>query len=104
MAFTGSLTMRTMAPSAADVVHDLAVQAELLSADGKNVVASAVSPSRRMLATVPIAVELSMHEPVPPESAAVVQVFAQDLVAHYRGSPFYNLPGGSESSPPTAAG
>jgi predicted PurR-regulated permease PerM len=36
--------------------------------------------------------------------AAVVQVFAQDLVARYRESPFYNLPGESESSPPTAAG
>jgi hypothetical protein len=36
--------------------------------------------------------------------AAVVQVFAQDLVARYRESPFYNLSGESESSPPTAAG
>jgi predicted PurR-regulated permease PerM len=34
--------------------------------------------------------------------AAVVQVFVSDLVARYRESPFYNLPGDSQGSPPSA--
>lgn len=41
------------------VPYDLAIQADLLSADGKNVVASALTPARRMTVTSPIALALS---------------------------------------------
>lgn len=41
------------------IPYDLAVQAELLSADGKTVVATAVTPARRMTPTSPITLALS---------------------------------------------
>lgn len=40
------------------VPYDLAVQAELLSADGKTVLASAVTPVRRLVTALPFAIEL----------------------------------------------
>lgn len=41
------------------IAYDLAVQSELLAADGKNVVATAVTPARRMSVTSPLALVLS---------------------------------------------
>ena len=41
------------------IAYDLAIQAELLAADGKSVVASAVTPARRLTTTPPITVELA---------------------------------------------
>ncbi len=46
------------------IAYDLAIQAELLSADGKNVVASAVTPARRMIATTPISIELATKDAI----------------------------------------
>jgi hypothetical protein len=46
------------------IAYDLAIQAELLSADGKNVLASAVTPARRMIATSPISIELATKDPI----------------------------------------
>jgi hypothetical protein len=46
------------------IAYDLAIQADLLDASGKNVVASAVTPARRMTATVPISLELADQGPV----------------------------------------
>jgi hypothetical protein len=43
----------------AKIPYDLAIEAELLSADGKNVVAKAVTPARRMTVTSPISIALS---------------------------------------------
>ncbi len=40
------------------IAYDLAIQADLLTADGKGVAASAVTPARRMTATTPILLEL----------------------------------------------
>jgi hypothetical protein len=48
----------------AQVTYDLAIQADLLAADGKNVVASVVSPARRLAATTPIALELVSQGPI----------------------------------------
>ncbi len=46
------------------IAYDLAIQADLLAADNKTVVASAVTPARRMTATLPIAIELASQGPV----------------------------------------
>ncbi len=46
------------------IAYDLAIQAELLSADGKNVLAAAVTPARRMLAVSPLSIELANKEPI----------------------------------------
>ena len=43
----------------ARIPYDLAIQAELLSADGKNVAATAITTARRMTVTSPIALALS---------------------------------------------
>ncbi|MGH7140474.1 MAG: hypothetical protein ACREHD_32465, partial [Pirellulales bacterium] len=42
----------------AKIPYDLAIEAELLTADGKNVVAKAVTPARRMTVTSPISIAL----------------------------------------------
>jgi hypothetical protein len=44
--------------------YDLAIQADLLAADGKAVIASAVTPARRMLAGLPFSLELASQTPV----------------------------------------
>lgn len=41
------------------IPYDIAIQAELLSADGKNVLATAVTPSRRMIPSSPLRLALS---------------------------------------------
>ena len=46
------------------IEYDLAIQAELLAADNKTVVASAVATARRMRAVTPIALELASQTPV----------------------------------------
>ncbi len=46
------------------IAYDLAIQGELLSADGKNVLATAVTPARRMTATTPLSIELATKDPV----------------------------------------
>lgn len=46
------------------IAYDLAIQAELLAADNKTVVATAVTPARRMLATPPMTLELASQTPV----------------------------------------
>ncbi len=46
------------------LAYDLAIEADLLSADNKTVLASAVTPARRMTAGVPIALELASQDPV----------------------------------------
>lgn len=45
------------------IAYDLAIQAELLAADNKTVVASAVTPARRMTATLPISIQLAGQGP-----------------------------------------
>ncbi|MBI3838596.1 MAG: hypothetical protein HY288_11775 [Planctomycetia bacterium] len=51
-------------PDLALFAYDLAIGANLLAADNKSVVASAVTPARRMLATSPISLELASQGPV----------------------------------------
>ena len=46
------------------IAYDLAIEAELLTADNKSVAASAVTPARRMTASVPISLELASQDPV----------------------------------------
>jgi hypothetical protein len=46
------------------IAYDLAIEAELLAADNKTVIASAVTGARRMAADVPISLELASKDPV----------------------------------------
>jgi hypothetical protein len=46
------------------IAYDLAIQAELLDATGKNTIATVVTPARRMIATTPIRVELASANPI----------------------------------------
>jgi hypothetical protein len=46
------------------IAYDLAIQAELLAADNKTVVATAVTPARRMAATLPMTLELASQTPL----------------------------------------
>jgi hypothetical protein len=46
------------------IAYDLAIQAELLAADNKTVVATAVTPARRMTASLPMTIELAGQAPV----------------------------------------
>lgn len=46
------------------IAYDLAVQAELLAPDNKTVVATAVTPARRMLPTLPMTLELTSQTPI----------------------------------------
>jgi hypothetical protein len=52
------------------IAYDLAIQADLLAADGKSVLASAVTPARRLLATAPLAVELAANAPIEARAGA----------------------------------
>jgi hypothetical protein len=51
-------------PDLALLPYDLAIQADLLAADNKSVVASAVTPARRMPAINPISLELASQGPL----------------------------------------
>ncbi len=57
-------TKVTVPADLAAIPYDLAIQAELLAADNKQVVATAVTPARRFSVTTPIALELAATEAV----------------------------------------
>jgi hypothetical protein len=46
------------------IAYDLAIQAELLAADNKTVLASAVTGARRLTATTPLLLELASQQPI----------------------------------------
>ena len=57
-------TKITVPADLAQMPYDLAIQADLLAADNKTVVATTVTPARRLTVAVPIALELASAEPV----------------------------------------
>ncbi|MEX2111548.1 MAG: hypothetical protein WD845_00080 [Pirellulales bacterium] len=71
------------------IAYDLAIQAELLSADGKNVLAAAVTPARRMIATTPLTIELATNDPI--EARAGLGETGK-LAGKIRRAPGFTLP------------
>ncbi len=46
------------------LAYDVAIRAELLGADGKQVIQSAVTPARRLLAAAPMSIQLAATDPI----------------------------------------
>ncbi|HTM53825.1 MAG TPA: hypothetical protein VL175_07325 [Pirellulales bacterium] len=71
------------------IAYDLAIQAELLEASGKNTVATIVTPARRMTASTPIRVELASADPIEVRSGLGE---TGKLVGKVSRAPGFNLP------------